>query len=91
MPWFYSVLSAALDQTGLWYCGGKNSPYLWMQCPDGMKSWEFSEFLLHEIQVVGTPGVGFGDCGEGYFRFSSFGNPEDTCEAAVRLASLLKR
>ncbi|MBQ7255183.1 MAG: LL-diaminopimelate aminotransferase [Oscillospiraceae bacterium] len=86
-----SVLSAALDQTGLWYCGGKNSPYLWMQCPDGMKSWAFFEYLLHEIQVVGTPGIGFGDCGEGYFRFSSFGNPKDTREAAARLVSLLKR
>ncbi len=84
------VLSAALDETGLWYCGGKNSPYLWMQCPDGMKSWEFFDHLLKEIQVVGTPGVGFGDCGEGYFRFSSFGDPEDTREAAARLASLLK-
>ena len=85
------VLSAALDRTGLWYCGGKNAPYLWMQCPDGLKSWEFFDYLLREIQVVGTPGVGFGDCGEGYFRFSSFGDPEDTREAAARLASLLKK
>lgn len=83
------VLSAALDKTGLWYCGGKNAPYLWMQCPDGMKSWEFFEYLLHEIQVVGTPGVGFGDCGEGFFRFSSFGSPDDTAEAARRLRVLL--
>lgn len=85
------VLADALNETGLWYCGGKNSPYLWMECPDGMKSWAFFEYLLHEIQVVGTPGIGFGDCGEGYFRFSSFGNPEDTREAAARLVSLLKR
>ena len=83
------VLSTALDKTGLWYCGGENAPYLWMRCPDGMKSWEFFEYLLHEIQVVGTPGVGFGDCGEGYFRFSSFGNPDDTAEAARRLCALL--
>ena len=82
------VLAAALDKTGLWYCGGKNSPYLWMQCPDGMKSWEFFDCLLEKLQVVGTPGVGFGACGEGYFRFSSFGDPDDTREAAERLAEL---
>lgn len=84
------VLADALEKTGLWFCGGRNSPYLWMQCPDGMKSWEFFDFLLEKIQVVGTPGVGFGACGEGFFRFSSFGSPEDTREAASRLCSLLK-
>ena len=52
-----------------------------MKCPDGMGSWEFFDYLLQEIQVVGTPGEGFGACGEGYFRFSTFGSPEDTKEA----------
>lgn len=61
------VLMQALDQLGIWYCGGKNAPYIWMKCPRGMKSWEFFDYLLQEIQVVGTPGEGFGACGEGYF------------------------
>lgn len=85
------VLMEALDQLGIWYCGGKNAPYIWMQCPDGMGSWEFFDYLLHEIQVVGTPGEGFGACGEGYFRFSTFGSPQDTMEAARRLLQLLKK
>ena len=83
------VLMKALDELGIWYCGGKNAPYIWMKCPDGMGSWEFFDYLLKEIQVVGTPGEGFGACGEGYFRFSTFGSPEDTQEAANRLVKLL--
>ena len=79
-----------LDKLGIWYCGGKNSPYIWMKCPDGMGSWEFFDMLLTKIQVVGTPGEGFGACGEGYFRFSMFGSVEDTTEAAKRLYELLK-
>lgn len=85
------VLMKALDQLGIWYCGGKNAPYIWMKCPTGMGSWDFFDYLLHEIQVVGTPGEGFGACGEGYFRFSTFGSPEDTKEAAERLVKLLSR
>ena len=83
------VLMEALDKLGIWYCGGKNAPYIWMKCPDGMGSWDFFDYLLKEIQVVGTPGDGFGACGEGYFRFSTFGSPEDTKEAARRLVELL--
>ena len=83
------VLTKALDKIGIWYCGGKNAPYIWMKCPDKMSSWEFFDYLLNEIQVVGTPGGGFGSCGEGYFRFSSFGSYDDTCEAARRLINLL--
>ena len=84
-----ACLMKALDEIGVWYCGGKNAPYIWMKCPDGMTSWEFFDFLLREIQVVGTPGQGFGSCGEGYFRFSTFGSPDDTKEAARRLTRLL--
>ncbi len=84
------VLMKVFDQVGLWYCGGKNAPYLWLECPKGMKSWEFFDYLLREIQVIGTPGAGFGSCGEGYFRFSTFGSPEDTVEAARRLEKLLE-
>ena len=85
------VLMEALDKLGIWYCGGKNAPYIWMKCPNGMGSWDFFDYLLHEIQVVGTPGEGFGACGEGYFRFSTFGSPEDTKEAAERLVKLLSK
>ncbi len=84
-----AILTAALDSLGIWYCGGRNAPYIWMKCPDGMGSWEFFDRLLTEIQVVGTPGEGFGACGEGYFRFSTFGSREDTEEAARRLVALL--
>ena len=83
------VLMEALDKVGIWYCGGQNAPYIWLKCPKDMGSWEFFDYLLNEIQVVGTPGEGFGACGEGYFRFSTFGSPEDTKEAAERLVQLL--
>ena len=83
------TLTDALDQIGLWYCGGHNAPYIWLHCPDGMDSWSFFDFLLHEAQIVGTPGAGFGACGEGFFRFSTFGDPDDTAEAARRLIALL--
>ena len=83
------VLMEALDSLGIWYTGGKNAPYIWLKCPNGMGSWEFFDYLLNEVQVVGTPGEGFGACGEGYFRFSTFGSPEDTKEAARGLCELL--
>ena len=86
-----ACLMEALDKLGIWYCGGKNAPYIWMRCPENMGSWEFFDYLLNEIQVVGTPGEGFGACGEGYFRFSTFGSPEDTKEAARRLVELLSK
>lgn len=83
------ILMQTLDQAGIWYCGGTNAPYLWIECPEGMGGWEFFDYLLNEAQVVGTPGEGFGACGKGYFRFSTFGNREDTQEAARRLLDLL--
>ena len=83
------VLTEALDELGIWYTGGKNAPYIWLKCPNGMGSWEFFDLLLHEIQVIGTPGEGFGASGEGFFRFSTFGSPEDTRKAAARLRRLL--
>lgn len=84
------MLMQTLDVLNVWYCGGKNAPYIWMKCPDGLGSWDFFDLLLNRIQVIGTPGEGFGACGEGYFRFSTFGSPEDTQEAAKRLYELLK-
>jgi LL-diaminopimelate aminotransferase len=86
-----TYLMRTLDKLAVWYCGGKNAPYIWLECPSDMTSWEFFDYLLQEIQVIGTPGAGFGTCGEGYFRFSTFGNPEDTKEAAERLYALLSR
>ena len=86
-----SYFTNALNDAGIWYCGGQNSPYIWMKCPDGMSGWEFFDYLLNETQVVGIPGDGFGECGKGYFRFSAFGDPDDTKEAANRLCALLKK
>lgn len=83
-----AVLMEALDRCGIRYFGGKNAPYVWMQCPNGMGGWELFNFLLEKAQIVGTPGEGFGACGTGYFRLSSFGSPEDTAEAARRIVAL---
>ncbi|MCR5041827.1 MAG: LL-diaminopimelate aminotransferase [Clostridia bacterium] len=86
-----ACLTEALDECGVWYTGGRNAPYIWLKCPDGIGSWEFFDILLNETQIVGTPGSGFGACGEGFFRFSTFGSPEDTREAARRLKRLLAK
>ena len=84
------VLAQALDQAGIWYCGGHNSPYIWMRCPGGMDSWTFFGWLLEKANVVGTPGVGFGPCGEGYFRLTAFGDAEKTKEAARRIQEAVR-
>ena len=83
------VIMAALDAVGVRYWGGKNAPYIWMACPEGIGSWDFFDRMLREIQVIGTPGEGFGSSGEGFFRLSAFGNPEETREAAARMQRLL--
>ena len=83
------ILTDALRRCGVWYTGGSNAPYIWLKCPDGTDSWSFFDRLLQEIQVVGTPGEGFGRCGEGFFRFSTFADPQDTDETARRLTNLL--
>ena len=85
-----AVIAAALDEAGVWYCGGKNSPYIWLECPAGMGSWQFFDWLLDTAHVVGTPGEGFGRCGEGYFRLTAFGDAERTKEAAARILAALK-
>ncbi len=84
------LISDCMDELGIWYTGGKNSPYIWLKCPNGMKSWEFFDYLLNEAQVVGTPGAGFGANGEGYFRLTAFGSSEVTKEAVSRIKNLLK-
>ena len=83
-------IAACLDSLGIWYTGGKNSPYLWMKCPRGMNSWEFFDYLLENANVVGTPGSGFGKNGEGFFRLTAFGTHENTEEACQRMRELLK-
>lgn len=84
------VIASALDEAGVWYCGGKNSPYIWMACPGGLSSWEFFDALLSRAGVVGTPGAGFGAQGEGYFRLTAFGDAAKTVEAASRLKETVR-
>ena len=79
------IITAALDEMGIYYTGGKNSPYVWMKCPDGMDSWQFFDRLLERSAVVGTPGAGFGRNGEGFFRLTAFSTHENTLEATERL------
>ena len=85
------IISDCLDELGIWYTGGKNSPYIWMKCPNGMTSWEFFDYLLENAQVVGTPGSGFGKNGEGFFRLTAFGTHENTKKACERIRALLAR
>lgn len=83
------VISDCLESLGVWFTGGKNSPYIWLKCPNGMDSWSFFDYLLEEANVVGTPGSGFGKNGEGYFRLTAFGSEENTREACRRIGNLL--
>ena len=82
------IISDTLDECNISYTGGKHSPYIWLKCPNNMESWEFFDYLLEKIQVVGTPGAGFGVNGEGYFRLTSFGSRENTIEAMKRFKNL---
>lgn len=84
------IICDTLDELGIWYTGGKNSPYVWLKCPNGMGSWEFFDYLLENANIVGTPGEGFGSCGEGFFRFTAFSSREATVEAMRRMKELLK-
>ena len=83
------IIAKALDEIGVWYTGGINSPYVWLKC--GMDSWEFFDLLLNEAQVAGTPGSGFGKCGEGYFRLTAFNTRENTIEAMERIKKIFKK
>ncbi|HMV77741.1 MAG TPA: LL-diaminopimelate aminotransferase [Leptospiraceae bacterium] len=80
-----SIISAELSSAGYEVFGGKNAPYIWLKTPKNLSSWDFFDRLLNEIQVVGTPGSGFGPSGEGYFRLSAFGKREDVQEAMKRI------
>ena len=78
----------ALSGMGYTVFGGVNAPYIWLQTPDGMKSWDFFDMLLEKANVVGTPGSGFGPSGEGYFRLTAFGSAENTKKALERIKAL---
>ena len=79
------VIADALREMGIWFTGGEHSPYVWLKCPNNMKSWDFFDELLHKAHVVGTPGAGFGQNGEGFFRLTAFGDAERTVEAVERM------
>ncbi len=84
------LISETLTRLGIWHIGGKNSPYIWLECPNGMDSWVFFDDLLSRAGVVGTPGAGFGKNGEGFFRLTSFGSPENTALAMQRFEEAYK-
>lgn len=84
------IIREGLDEVGIQYCGGINSPYIWFKVPKNMGSWEFFDMLLEKANVVGTPGVGFGPSGEGYFRLTAFGERKNTEEAMKRIKETLQ-
>ena len=84
-----SIILNGLKKAGYEVYGGENAPYIWWKLPDGVKSMDFMETLLEKCQVVGTPGVGFGPCGEGYFRLTAFGDKQATTEAITRITKKL--
>ena len=85
------LIADCMQRLGIWYTGGKNSPYIWLKCPDGLGSWQFFDLLLNGAQVVGTPGAGFGVNGEGFFRLTAFGSREVTQQAVERIENLLRK
>jgi len=82
------IIREGLKAQGLNVYGGINSPYIWVKTPNGMSSWQFFDYLLNELNIVGTPGVGFGPSGEGYLRLTAFGTLENTKEAVERLKNI---
>ena len=83
------LVSETLNKMGIWHTGGKNSPYIWLKCPNDMKSWEYFDYLLENAHVVGTPGAGFGVNGEGFFRLTAFNSRENVLEAVKRIQKTL--
>lgn len=79
------IIKESLKEAGIVAYGGVDSPYIWMKTPNNMKSWDFFDVLLNEYNIVGTPGVGFGPSGEGFFRLTAFGEREKTIEAMKRI------
>lgn len=83
-----AIIKESMEKIGLKVYGGVNSPYIWIKTPNNMNSWEFFDLLLNEANIVGTPGVGFGPSGEGYFRITAFNTLENTKEAMERISKL---
>ena len=82
------IIADTLTRRNIRFFGGVHSPYIWFECPDGMESWEFFDYLLEKANIVGTPGSGFGAHGEGFFRLTAFGTQENTLEAIERIKNL---
>lgn len=85
------IIANCMEKNNIRYFGGINSPYVWFECPMGMESWEFFDYMLNNIQVVGTPGAGFGDNGKYFFRLTAFGTKENTIEAMERFDKMLQK
>ena len=84
------ILAKTFNQLSIKFFGGLNSPYLWIKCPNNMNSWEFFDYLLQNLNIIGTPGSGFGKNGENYFRFSCFASREDVQKACSRLVKFFQ-
>lgn len=82
------MITETMDELGIWYTGGKNSPYIWMRCPGDMESWEFFDYLLNHAGIVGTPGAGFGKNGDKFFRLTAFSTNEATKKAMEKIKQL---
>ena len=82
------VIREGLKDAGFTVFGGINAPYIWLKTPDKMTSWEFFDYLLEKVNIVGTPGSGFGPSGEGYFRLTAFGSYENTLAAIERIKNM---
>lgn len=82
------IIKKGLDDAKIDYVGGINAPYIWLKVPNNIKSWDYFDMLLQKANIVGTPGVGFGPSGEGYFRLTAFGDKENTIEAMRRIKEL---
>lgn len=80
-----AVITSTLRNAGIYHTGGANSPYVWLKCPCGMSSWDYFDFLLNHYGIVGTPGAGFGENGEGFFRLTAFSSRENTVKAMALL------
>ena len=85
------IIKEGLEEAGFNVYGGINSPYIWLEVPNGKSSWEFFDELLENVSIVPTPGVGFGKCGEGFFRLTAFGDRENTIEAIDRIKKYYKK
>lgn len=84
------LIMETMDELGIWYTGGGNSPYIWLKCPNNMESWEFFDYLLNNAGIVGTPGAGFGKNGDKFFRLTAFSSNEATKKAMERFRELLR-